>query len=127
MAPGLLAPRYDGGPGLPPNPASALPMDRYVVIGNPVAHSLSPAIHARFAQATRQALEYATLLVPAGEFDSHVQAFFDAGGRGANVTLPFKVDAFALAIRASERASLAGAANFLVASDEGVVADNTDG
>jgi shikimate dehydrogenase len=102
-------------------------MDRYVVIGNPVAHSLSPAIHAAFAAATGQHLEYETLLVPLGEFARGARSFFDAGGRGANVTLPFKVDAFAFADRASDRAQLAGAANFLMARDGAILADNTDG
>src|SRR5688572_6510054 len=113
----------------PSHPLSphASPMDRYVVIGNPVAHSLSPAIHAAFAAATGERLEYETLLVPLGEFARGARAFFDAGGSGANVTLPFKVDAFAFADRASERAQLAGAANFLMAREGAILADNTDG
>ena len=102
-------------------------MDRYVVIGNPVAHSLSPVIHARFAASTGQVMEYARLLVPLDAFETQVRAFFEAGGRGANVTLPFKREAFAFAARASERASLAGAANFLVCRGTAVEADNTDG
>lgn len=102
-------------------------MDRYAVIGNPVAHSLSPQIHARFAASTGQQLAYAALLVPVGEFDPSVRAFFAGGGRGANVTLPFKVDAFRFAARASERARLAGAANFLALRDGAIEADNTDG
>ena len=102
-------------------------MDRYVVIGNPVAHSLSPVIHARFAVQTGDVLEYGRLLVPEGGFAEHARAFFESGGRGANVTLPFKVDAFELADVASERARVAGAANFLAARDDGIHADNTDG
>jgi shikimate dehydrogenase len=102
-------------------------MDRYVVIGNPVAHSLSPVIHARFAQLTGEALEYARLLVPPGAFAEHARAFFANGGRGANVTLPFKVDAFEFADEASERARVAGAANFLMPRGGGIFADNTDG
>ncbi len=102
-------------------------MDRYVVIGNPVSHSLSPAIHARFAEETRESLEYATLLVPRGEFAAHARRFFEGGGRGANVTLPFKAEAFAFALRPSERARLAGAANFLALRDGAIEADNTDG
>lgn len=102
-------------------------MDRYVVIGNPVAHSLSPAIHAAFALATGERLEYTTLLVPLGEFEAHARRFFEQGGRGANVTLPFKVDAFLFAARASDRARLAGAANFLAAREGVIHADNTDG
>jgi shikimate dehydrogenase len=102
-------------------------MDRYVVIGNPVSHSLSPAIHAHFARETGEAIEYATLLAPIDGFESAVRRFFDEGGCGANVTLPFKVDAFRFATRASERASLAGAANFLARRGARIEADNTDG
>ena len=102
-------------------------MDRYVVIGNPVAHSLSPLIHAHFAEQTGEKLEYGRMLVPEGEFSRHARDFFKGGGRGANVTLPFKVDAFAFADDASERARIAGAANFLMARADGIFADNTDG
>lgn len=102
-------------------------MDRYVVIGNPVSHSLSPAIHARFAALTGEALEYGTLLVPAGEFATHAREFFADGGRGANVTLPFKGDAFQFADVRSERAQMAEAANFLAQRAGRVEADNTDG
>ncbi|MEP7069162.1 MAG: shikimate dehydrogenase, partial [Usitatibacter sp.] len=102
-------------------------MDRYVVIGNPVSHSLSPAIQNRFAEETGEALEYATLLAPLEDFAGAAARFFAEGGRGANVTLPFKVDAFRFAKHASERARLAGAANFLAAPEGGVGADNTDG
>jgi len=102
-------------------------MDRYVVIGNPVAHSLSPQIHARFAHETGERLDYERLLVAAGEFAQHARAFFESGGRGANVTLPFKVDAFTFADTASERARLAGAANFVMSRDGTIFADNTDG
>ena len=102
-------------------------LDRYVVIGNPVSHSLSPAIHARFAAQTGETLEYSSLLVPLGDFEREAARFFRAGGKGANVTLPFKVEAFRFAARASERARLAGAANFLAAREGVVEADNTDG
>ena len=102
-------------------------MDRYVVIGNPVAHSLSPAIHARFAAAMGDALEYATLLAPADDFTTAARAFFDEGGRGANVTLPFKTNALRFAHDASDAAQLAGAANFLACENHRIVADNTDG
>lgn len=102
-------------------------MDRYVVIGHPVSHSLSPFIHARFAQATGESIEYATLEAPREGFAAAARRFFAGGGRGANVTLPFKVEAFALAARASDRARLAGAANFLAMRDAVLEADNTDG
>src|ERR1700712_2538960 len=97
-----------------PPPPPPLPVDRYIVIGNPVAHSLSPEIHARFAEATGEAIAYERLLVPEGEFEPRVREFFESGGRGANVTLPFKEEALRFARGASERARLAGAANFLV-------------
>ncbi|MGZ5078016.1 MAG: shikimate dehydrogenase [Usitatibacter sp.] len=102
-------------------------MDRYAVIGNPVSHSLSPEIHARFATACGEVLEYGKLLAPPGEFAQVAGRFFSEGGRGANVTLPFKVDAFEFADSASERARLAGAANFLALRGTRIEADNTDG
>jgi shikimate dehydrogenase len=102
-------------------------MDRYAVIGNPVAHSLSPAIHARFAAQAGERIEYVALLAPRDGFRATAERFFAEGGRGANVTLPFKVEAFELAHEASQRARDAGAANFLVVRDARIVADNTDG
>ena len=102
-------------------------MDRYAVIGNPVAHSLSPEIHARFAESLGDRIEYFRMLVPQGGFASHVKRFFDEGARGANVTLPFKVDAFRFASASTPRARLAGAANFLARRGETIEADNTDG
>ena len=101
--------------------------DRYAVIGNPVAHSRSPAIHARFAEQTGQDLVYERLLAPLDGFAAAVDAFRAAGGRGLNVTVPFKLDAFAYATRRSERAAAAGAVNTLVFDSEGVFGDNTDG
>jgi shikimate dehydrogenase len=102
-------------------------MDRYVVIGNPVSHTLSPDIQARFAKSLGEHIEYGKLQVPLGEFDAHARRFFETGGHGANVTLPFKVDAFRFAQFASERAHLAGAANFLARRGDRIEADNTDG
>lgn len=102
-------------------------MDRYAVFGNPVAHSLSPAIHARFGEITGDRIDYRALEVPLGGFEVFAQAFFDSGARGANVTLPFKVDAFELAAVRSDRAKAAGAANFLAIRDGKIHADNTDG
>ena len=114
-----------------PGPARFLPpssMDRYAVIGNPVAHSLSPAIHARFAAQFGERIEYVALLAPLDGFRATVEGFFRRGGRGANVTLPFKSQAFELADEPSGRAREAGAANFLARRDDGrIVADNTDG
>jgi shikimate dehydrogenase len=102
-------------------------MDRYAVIGNPVSHSLSPQIHAHFARETGEALEYERLLAPLDDFAGTARRFIEQGGRGANVTLPFKIEAFRFATHASERAKLAGAANFLAIDGDRVEADNTDG
>jgi shikimate dehydrogenase len=101
--------------------------DRYVVAGNPVEHSQSPFIHAQFAQATGQPVSYDRLLCPLDGFEATVQAFADTGGRGCNVTVPFKIDAYRLAARRSPRATLAEAANVLRFDAEGWYADNSDG
>lgn len=102
--------------------------DRYVVIGNPISHSKSPAIHARFAAQTGQALRYDTLLAPLGEFEATLSSFVHEGGKGCNVTVPFKEDAWRLATERSGRAELAGALNTLqVRADGSVYGDNTDG
>ena len=105
--------------------------DRYCVMGNPVEHSKSPWIHARFARLTGQDIDYGKRLVLPGEFAQAVQSFRAEGGRGCNVTLPFKFEAGALAARCSERAALAGAANVLRFDDpedrRRWSADNTDG
>ncbi|MBK6296298.1 MAG: shikimate dehydrogenase [Rhodoferax sp.] len=102
-------------------------MDHYCVMGNPVAHSQSPWIHARFAELTGQTLHYGRRLVAADGFADAVRAFAAEGGKGCNVTVPFKFEAPALAQHASERVLLAQAANTLSFSPEGIVADNTDG
>ena len=103
-------------------------MDRYAVIGNPISHSLSPFIHRRFAEETGEAITYEALAAPLDGFRACVERFFGAeGGRGANVTLPFKVEAFELAHPATERARLAGAANWLMRDGDRIRADNTDG
>lgn len=112
---------------IPPFPTPHSPMDRYVVIGNPVAHSLSPAIHARFARAMGDTLGYTTLTAPLDDFAAVARRFFDEGGRGANVTLPFKTNALRFAHEASDAACLAGAANFLACEGHRIRADNTDG
>lgn len=102
--------------------------DRYAVIGNPVAHSRSPSIHARFARQTGHDIEYGRLLAPLDGFVEAVRRFRDQGGRGLNVTLPFKLEAFAWAGRRSARAQAAGAVNTLRFDDDGAAfGDNTDG
>jgi shikimate dehydrogenase len=103
------------------------PIDRYAVLGNPVAHSQSPFIHAEFARQTGERLVYERVLAPMDGFETTVRAFAAAGGRGCNVTVPFKFEAPALAAHCSERARLAGAANVLRFDAEGWFADNTDG
>jgi shikimate dehydrogenase len=102
--------------------------ERYAVIGHPVAHSKSPWIHAEFARATGQDIEYQRIEAPLGGFARVVDEFRAAGGRGANVTLPFKDQAF-LYCRGeiSARARAAQAVNTLIFEDGGVRGENTDG
>jgi shikimate dehydrogenase len=100
---------------------------RYVVIGNPIAHSKSPDIHARFAAQTQQHLDYARLLAPLDGFAAAVRDFIAQGGQGANVTVPFKLDAHALATRLTARARAAGAVNTLHFTGDDILGDNTDG
>ena len=103
-------------------------MDRYGVVGHPVAHSLSPVLHARFAAAAGLDLEYRQLDAAPEEFAAAARRFAEAGGRGLNVTLPHKAAALELAADASARARRAGAANWLAFGADGAVrADNTDG
>jgi shikimate dehydrogenase len=102
-------------------------IDRYGVIGNPVSHSRSPAIHRQFADQTGQRMNYELLEVPPDKFESTVSEFRGAGGKGLNVTVPFKLAAARLADRVSERAGEAGAVNTLVLKDDEVFGDNTDG
>lgn len=102
--------------------------DLYCVFGNPIAHSRSPSIHARFAALTNQSIVYERRLLQPNEFQEGVRAFIAQGGRGCNVTVPFKFDAPALAHVCSERVLLAGAANTLSFQKDGTIAaDNTDG
>ena len=101
--------------------------DRYVVIGNPIAHSKSPQIHARFAEQTSQSLQYDRLLAPLDAFDQTVKSFIAAGGRGVNVTVPFKLDAFRAATQLSARARAAEAVNTLRFDAGEIFGDNTDG
>ncbi len=105
-------------------------IDQYVVAGNPVAHSRSPAIQAAFAAQTGQALHYDRLLCPLNGFADQIRALAQGGAKGCNVTVPFKFEAFALAGQRSARAELAQAANTLRfdgADPRSWLADNTDG
>lgn len=102
-------------------------MDRYGVFGNPIGHSKSPLIHRLFAQQTGQTLSYEALLAPLDDFPAFARHFFSTG-KGANVTVPFKEEAFALADSLSERARRAGAVNTLQRLPDGsLLGDNTDG
>jgi shikimate dehydrogenase len=101
--------------------------DRYAVVGNPVEHSRSPAIHAMFAEQTGQSLVYERLLAPLDGFEATLKAFAAAGAQGCNITVPFKFDAFKLATEHTERAALACAVNTLRFDEGGWVGDNTDG
>jgi shikimate dehydrogenase len=101
--------------------------DRYAVLGNPVAHSRSPFIHGCFARQTGQELVYERLLCPLDGFADSLRAFAAAGGKGCNVTVPFKLQVPALAAQVTARAALAGAANTLRLDAGGWLADNTDG
>jgi shikimate dehydrogenase len=101
--------------------------DRYAVIGNPVAHSKSPWIHAEFARSTGQPLDYGRIEAPLEAFARTVAAFRASGGRGCNITVPFKSEAYALATAPSARARAAQAANTLRFEGEAIHADNTDG
>lgn len=100
---------------------------RYAVVGNPVAHSRSPDIHTAFARQFGQTIEYTRIESPVDGFVATVQAFFDEGGGGLSVTVPFKTEALAFATDATQRARLAGAANALARVGDTVLADNTDG
>lgn len=103
-------------------------MDRYAVVGNPIAHSKSPEIHSLFAESTNQDMYYEKILVELGQFEPEVSGFFALGGKGLNVTVPFKEDAFQFADELSERAKLAGAVNTLIAREDGsIFGDTTDG
>jgi len=103
-------------------------LDRYAVIGNPIGHSLSPDIHAAFSRQTGEKMAYGRILAPLDDFSRSVREFFGSGGKGLNVTVPFKEQAFSLSGQPSRRASLAGAVNTLSATAAGILAgDNTDG
>ncbi|WP_372749334.1 shikimate dehydrogenase [Litorivivens sp.] len=102
--------------------------DQYAVFGNPIRHSKSPEIHAAFAAQSKQDMIYRTHLVEEGKFAESAHRFFDNGGKGLNITVPCKVDAFRFADTLSDRARRAGAVNTLAKQDDGTIyGDNTDG
>ncbi|MDG6692715.1 shikimate dehydrogenase, partial [Staphylococcus aureus] len=103
-------------------------METYAVFGNPVSHSKSPFIHQQFAQQLQIEHPYGRVLAPLDDFVKTLEDFFSAGGKGANVTVPFKEQAFARADELTERAALAGAVNTLKRLEDGrLLGDNTDG
>ncbi len=102
-------------------------MDQYAVFGNPIEHSKSPMIHTAFAEQTQQAMEYKKQLVAIDGFKQAARDFFAAGGRGLNITVPFKLEAFEFADVLTERAQQAQAVNTLSLTDQGIEGDNTDG
>ncbi|ROU15653.1 shikimate dehydrogenase [Kluyvera ascorbata] len=103
-------------------------MESYVVFGNPIAHSKSPFIHQQFAEQLGITHPYGRMLAPLDGFVETLETFFQQGGKGANVTVPFKEEAFARADELTERAALAGAVNTLKRLDDGrILGDNTDG
>ena len=103
-------------------------MDKYAVFGHPIKHSKSPVIHRQFAQQFGDALSYEAILAPLDGFQATLEAFFSNGGKGANVTLPFKEQAYSLSTQLTQRAQLAGAVNTLKYLNDGtLLGDNTDG
>ena len=103
-------------------------VDQYAVFGFPIKHSKSPAIHAAFAKQTEQALEYTAREIPIDAFEKTVEDFFAGGGKGLNITVPFKERAWAMAENHSPAAKLSGAANTLYLNERSqLCADNTDG
>jgi shikimate dehydrogenase len=103
-------------------------IDRYAVFGNPVVHSKSPQIHTLFAEQTGQSLIYTAELAEIGQFDQAIKKFLDNNGKGLNVTVPFKEDAWSCASQRSDRAQRAGAVNTLMLQQDGsLFGDTTDG
>ena len=101
--------------------------DKYAVFGNPIAHSLSPLIHAFFAKTLNEDIEYGRVLVEEGGFVKAADEFKASGGKGFNVTAPCKIDAFNYVDKLSDAAKIAGAVNTVKFTADGVLGDNTDG
>jgi shikimate dehydrogenase len=102
--------------------------DQYAVFGNPIVQSKSPDIHLAFAKQTVQAMEYSRQLVAESGFKAAADKFFQSGGKGLNITAPFKQDAYIYGSRTTARARRAGAVNTLAVQDDGtILGDTTDG
>lgn len=102
--------------------------DKYAVFGNPIAQSKSPFIHSEFAKQTQQDMSYKAILAPVDQFSTSLTEFFANGGKGANITAPFKEQAFAMCDELSDMAKLAGAVNTLFNLPNGKIGGhNTDG
>lgn len=101
--------------------------DIYAVFGNPIAHSQSPQIHEQFARRSNQDLSYVRIQPEPDQFSTMLSAFFQMGGKGANITAPFKLEAYAQCQQLTPRAKLAGAVNTIWQENGHLVGDNTDG
>ena len=102
--------------------------DLYAVMGNPINHSKSPSIHTQFSEQSKQDIVYSAMLVPLDGFESAVKDFFKGSGKGLNITVPFKEQAFQLADQLTPRAQTAEAVNTLKLMEDGtILGDNTDG
>jgi len=99
----------------------------YAVFGNPIHHSKSPTLHQAFAKQTGEKILYTAMLVDIGGFATAANQFFSSGGKGLNITVPFKIDALRYAQQLTDRAKKAGAVNTLIKKDNIVIGDNTDG
>ncbi|HLB56097.1 MAG TPA: shikimate dehydrogenase [Coxiellaceae bacterium] len=102
-------------------------MSKYAVFGNPISHSLSPQIHTAFAKQFDMTIDYQKILAPLDQFKNTVDAFRAQGGLGANITIPFKIQAFEYADQLTDRAKLAGAVNTFIFKNNICIGDNTDG
>ncbi|ODS23167.1 shikimate dehydrogenase [Candidatus Endobugula sertula] len=101
--------------------------DQYAVFGNPINHSKSPILQAAFAEQTQQAISYSARCIDVDKFNTAADQFFSTGGKGLNITVPFKLDAFNYADQLTARAKRAGAVNTLIKKDHYIMGDNTDG
>lgn len=110
-----------------PLAVAAHDIDRYAVVGNPIAHSKSPFIHTEFAKQTQQNISYERVLAPLDGFEATIRGLMQQGFKGVNVTVPFKFEAYALCDHHTEQAKLAGAVNTLKFTEHGIWGNNTDG